>query len=46
VVLEKAKNKTPSRWGGREIRNFTAVGAVMLNPDREQRISNEQLQAA
>jgi transposase InsO family protein len=46
VVLEKARNKTPSRWGGREIRNCTAVGAVMLNPDRVQQISNEELQAA
>jgi hypothetical protein len=46
VVLEKARNKTPSRWGGTEIRNCTAVGAVMLNPDRVQQISNEELQAA
>ncbi len=46
VVLERATCKTPSRWGGREIRNCTAVGEVMLNPDREQQISNEELQAA
>jgi hypothetical protein len=46
VVLEQARNKTPSRWGGREIRNCTAVGAVMLNPDREQQITSEELQAA
>ena len=45
-VLEKARNKTPTRWGGREIRNCTAVGAVMLNPDREQHITSAELQAA
>ena len=46
AVLEKARNKTPSRWGGREVRNCTAVGAVMLNPDRAQRISEDDLKAA
>lgn len=46
VVLEKARNKTPSRWGSREIRNCTAVGAVMLNPDREQLINKDELQMA
>jgi putative transposase len=46
VVLEKAKTQNPSRWGGREIRNCTAVGAVMLNPDREQQIKSEESQAA
>ena len=45
-VLENARRKTPSRWGGREVRNCTAVGAVMLNPDREQQIKSEDLQAA
>jgi hypothetical protein len=46
AVFEKARSKTPSRWGGREIRNYIAVGAVMLNPDRVLQISNEELQAA
>ena len=46
AVLEKARNKTPSRWGGREVRNCTAVGAVMLNPDRAQQISEDELKAA
>jgi transposase InsO family protein len=46
AVLEKARNKTPSRWGGREVRNCTVVGAVMLNPDRAQRISEDELKAA
>ena len=46
VVLEKARNKTPLRWGSREIRNCTAVGAVMLNPDREQQINKDELQMA
>ena len=42
VVLEKARTQNPSRWGGREVRNCTAVGAVMLNPDR----ASEESQAA
>jgi transposase InsO family protein len=46
VVLEAAKQKTPSRWGGREVRNCEAVGAVFLNPDRELQIKSEELQAA
>jgi putative transposase len=46
VALEKARNKTRSRWGGREIRNCSSVSAVMLNPDRVQQISNQELQAA
>jgi transposase InsO family protein len=46
VVLEAAKQKTPSRWGGREVRNCEAVGAVFLNPDRELQVKSEELQAA
>jgi putative transposase len=46
MVLEAARQKTPSRWGGREIRNCTAIGAVFLNPDREQQIESEELQVA
>ena len=46
VVLEAAKQKTPSRWGGREVRNCEAVGAAFLNPDRELQIKSEELQAA
>lgn len=46
VVLEKAKNKTPSRWGGREIRNCTVIGPVLLNPDREQQVISEEPKVA
>ncbi len=45
-VLEAAKQKTPSRWGSREIRNCTAIGEVYLNPDREQQTKSAELQAA
>lgn len=45
-VLENAKQQNPSRWGRREVRNCTAVGAVFLNPDREPQISSVELQAA
>lgn len=46
AVLELAKEKTPARWGNRQTRNCTAVGAVTLNPDRELLITDEKLQAA
>jgi len=46
AVLEAAKKRTPSRWGGRDIRNCTAVGSVFLNPDREQHINGEELKVA
>ena len=46
AVLESARKKTPSRWGGRDIRNCTAVGSVFLNPDREQHINGEELKVA
>lgn len=46
MMLEAARQKTPSRWGSREIRNCAAIGAVFLNPDREQPIKSEELQAA
>jgi putative transposase len=35
VVYELAKSKYPERWSGRQTRNWTPVGAVSLNPDRE-----------
>ena len=46
AILETAKNQTPSRWGGRDIRNCTAVGAVRLNPDRVQQITSKELKVA
>lgn len=45
-VLETARQKAPTRWGSREVRNCTAIGAVFLNPDREQQIISEELQVA
>lgn len=46
TVLENARDQTPSRWGGRDIRNCTAVGSVFLNPDREQHITGDELKVA
>ena len=34
AVYESAKAARPERWSG-ETRNWTPVGAVMLNPERE-----------
>ncbi len=34
-VYEQAKAKHPDRWRGRAVRDWTPVGAVLLNPDRE-----------
>jgi len=33
-------------FGFGKVGSCTAIGAVMLNPDREQQISNDELQAA
>lgn len=33
--LEQAKQRNPSRWGTRSVRNCEAVGAVTLNPEKE-----------
>ncbi len=33
-LCEAAKAKKPERWSG-QTRNWSPVGAVMLNPDRE-----------
>lgn len=35
TVDELAKSKYPERWTGRQTRNWTPIGAVSLNPDRE-----------
>lgn len=35
VVYENAKLAHPQRWSGRATRNWTPIGAVSLNPDRE-----------
>ena len=35
TVYEDAKAKHPNRWRGRPVRNWTPVGTVLLNPDRE-----------
>ena len=35
TVYELAKSKYPERWSGRQTRNWTQIGAVSLNPDRE-----------
>lgn len=34
-VYEQAKAKHPNRWRGRAVRDWTPVGTVLLNPDRE-----------
>lgn len=35
AVYEQAKLKHPKRWAGRAIRNWSPIGSVSLNPDRE-----------
>ena len=35
TVYELAKSKYPERWSDRQTRNWTPIGAVSLNPDRE-----------
>jgi len=34
-VLEQAKQRMPSRWGTRPVRNCETVGPVTLNPEKE-----------
>ena len=34
-LYEEAKAKHPDRWRGRAVRNWTPIGTVLLNPDRE-----------
>ncbi len=34
-VYEEAKAKHPNRWRGRAVRDWTPIGTVLLNPDRE-----------
>jgi len=34
-LYEEAKAKHPDRWRGRDVRNWTPIGTVLLNPDRE-----------
>jgi putative transposase len=40
----KAKKSTPSRWSG-NTRDWTPVGAVTLNPERESVVSTAVLKA-
>lgn len=35
VLYEAAKSRYPERWSGRATRNWTPIGIVQLNPDRE-----------
>lgn len=35
VLYENAKLKHPERWAGRATRNWSPIGSVSLNPDRE-----------
>ena len=35
-VIEQAKKSHPERWNGRKTRNLTPVGAVYLNPDKDE----------
>lgn len=41
AVYEQAKREHPQRWRGREVRNWQPIGAVWLNPDREESPSPE-----
>jgi putative transposase len=40
-VYEEAKAKHPNRWRGRAVRNWTPIGTVLLNPDRESPVAAE-----
>ena len=35
LALEEARNANPNRWSG-SVRNCELIGAVMLNPDRDE----------
>ena len=41
AVYEQAKAKHPTRWRGRAVRDWTPVGIVLINPDRESPIAAE-----
>jgi len=38
-VYHEAKLKNPERWSGK-VRNWSPIGAVALNPEREKEIEN------
>ncbi|EFC90417.1 Integrase catalytic region [Dethiosulfovibrio peptidovorans DSM 11002] len=40
-VFERAKSKTPERWGAREIRDLSLPDIVFLNPDNQDRTAYE-----
>jgi transposase InsO family protein len=40
-VFERAKSKTPERWGAREIRDLSLPDIVFLNPDNQDRTASE-----
>lgn len=46
TVYEKAKAAMPERWRGRDTRNWTPIGPVWLNPDKELDFSPEVLPLA
>ncbi len=46
AVLEQAKLAKPSRWGSRPTRNCESIGAVCLNPERDDQIISADKQAA
>ena len=35
AILEQAKQRNPSRWGTRSVRNCEPIGPVTLNPEKE-----------
>ena len=35
AILEQAKQRNPSRWGTRSVRNCEPAGPVTLNPEKE-----------
>lgn len=41
AVYEAAKAASPARWRGRAVRNWTPIGTVWLNPDRQAEPSPE-----
>jgi len=35
-MIEQARENHPERWNGRKTRNLTPIGAVFLNPGKDE----------
>ncbi len=46
AVYERARELHPERWRGREVRNWTPIGEVWLNPDNPSENSSEEFKLA